>query len=178
MGYLEKEDLLLWIDEILEINRDSEIILFGVSMGGAAVLMTGGENELPKNVKAIISDCAYSSVYDEIDYIIKNITPIKSSALTNGMSLISLFRAGYSFKSASPLEALRRCKVPILFIHGESDNFVPFSMLNELYENAGSKKQKLVIKGASHGACLEKDSKLYWETIEKFLDEYMKKADS
>ena len=94
------------------------------------------------------------------------------------MSLISLLRAGYSFKSTSPLEGLNNCKVPILFIHGDSDNFVPFSMLNELYEHAGSTKQKLIIEGASHGACLGKNPKIYLETIEKFLDEYVKKADS
>ena len=176
MGYLEKDDILLWIDEILKINPNARIVLFGVSMGGATVLMAGGEKDIKDNVKAIISDCAYSSVYDEVDYIIKNITPLKSSALTRGMSFISLMRSGFSFKSASPLESVKKCKVPILFIHGNSDNFVPFSMLNELYENAECEKQKLIIKNASHGACVNKDPKLYWDTIDNFLKDHIEKS--
>lgn len=176
MGYLEKDDILLWIDKILGTNPNEEIILFGVSMGGATVLMAGGEKDIKSNVKAIISDCAYSSVYDEVDYIIKNITPLKSSALTRGMSFVSLIRSGFSFSSASPLESVKKCKVPILFIHGDSDNFVPFSMLDELYENAECEKQKLIIKEASHGVCVNKNSKLYWDTIDKFLKEHTEKS--
>ena len=176
MGYLEKDEIILWANELLKQKPNLNIILFGVSMGGATVLMAGGEESLPPNVKAIISDCSYSSAYDEVDYIIKNITALKSSALTKGISFISLLRSGFSLKAVSPLESVKKCKVHILFIHGSNDNFVPFSMLDELYESASCKKQKLVITDASHGGSINKDSKLYWDTISKFIDENLERS--
>ncbi len=64
MGWDERLDIIDIINHIVELDPDSEIVLFGVSMGAATVMNTSGEI-LPSNVKAIIEDCGYTSTWDE-----------------------------------------------------------------------------------------------------------------
>lgn len=61
---MDRYDAEKWVEYVIErFGNNSEIFLHGISMGGATVLMASGLN-LPNNVKAIISDCAYTSAYD------------------------------------------------------------------------------------------------------------------
>lgn len=80
-------------------------------------------------------------------------------------------KAGYTFKEASAIEQIKKSKLPTLFIHGDSDKFVPSSMVDELYNAAKCKKQKLVIKGAEHAKSATRDPDLYWKTVKEFLNE-------
>lgn len=76
---------------------------------------------------------------------------------------------GYRFKQASSIEQVKKSKTPTLFIHGENDKFVPFYMLNEIYENAACRKQKLEIPNAGHGESEQTDPETYWNTINNFI---------
>lgn len=173
MGYIEKADVLLWINEITRKDPKAQIVLFGVSMGAATVLFTSGE-ALPENVKAVISDCAYTDVYNEIGSAIRYTLPwVPSFPIVDCASIICMLDAGYSFRQASCVEAVKRSITPTLFIHGSVDTYVPFSMLDTLYESAGCKKQKLVIEGAEHAASAFTAPELYWGEIEAFLSEYV-----
>src|SRR5699024_9375436 len=70
-GWHDRLDMVDWIDKVVELNGpDTEIVLHGLSMGAATMLMTSGE-DLPGNVKAVISDSAYTSVYDLFAYQMK-----------------------------------------------------------------------------------------------------------
>ena len=82
-------------------------------------------------------------------------------------------RAGYDFHKASSVEQLKHATVPMLFIHGDKDTFVPYSMLDQNYDACASKvKQKLTIHGATHAKSAQADPELYWNTVNDFLDEY------
>ena len=84
-------------------------------------------------------------------------------------------RAGYDFHKASSVEQLKHATVPMLFIHGDQDTFVPYSMLDQNYEACASKvKQKLTIHGATHAKSAQIDPELYWSTVNNFLDEYFR----
>ena len=76
-------------------------------------------------------------------------------------------------KDANALSAVKRKKVPMLFIHGDADDFVPFEMLDKVYESASCEKQKLVIEGAGHAMSSSIAPELYWGEVEKFLDRHM-----
>lgn len=172
MGWLEKEDILLWIDEIIKADKKAEIALYGISMGGATVMMVSGE-ELPENVKCIIEDCGYSSVWDEFHVQIKEMLHLPSFPFLNVASVVTDLRAGYSFTEASATEQVKKCKIPMLFIHGDSDTFVPYKMLDIVYEAATCEKEKLIVPGASHAMSSAVDPDLYWETVGNFIDVYM-----
>lgn len=172
MGWLERNDILLWLNEIIKADENAEIILYGVSMGGATVMMVSGE-ELPENVKCIVEDCGYSSVWDEFYVQIQEMVHLKPFPLLNIASVVTSIRGGYNFKEASATNQVAKCKVPMLFIHGDNDMFVPFRMLDIVYEAAQCEKEKLVVEGASHAMSSAVNPDLYWETIENFIGNHM-----
>lgn len=171
MGYLEKRDIIQWINEITRKNSDAEIILYGLSMGAATVLFTSGESDLPHNVRAVVSDCAYSRVYEQIGCTIRGYVPfLPDFPIVDSASVVCELRGGYSFRDASCIDSVKRSHTPTLFIHGSSDTFVPFYMLDILYNNAGCPKERLVIDGAGHAQCAATNPTLYWKTIENFIN--------
>lgn len=170
MGYLEKRDIILWINEITKTDPGAEFILYGISMGAATVLFTSGEADLPSSVKAVISDCAYSRVYEQIGCTIRGYLPfLPDFPVVDSASVVCEMRGGYSFRDASCIDAVKRSRTPTLFIHGEGDTFVPFYMLDILYSNADYPKEKLIISGAGHAQCAATDPELYWSTIKNFI---------
>ncbi|MBC6696004.1 alpha/beta hydrolase [Terrisporobacter mayombei] len=172
MGWDDRLDIISWINHIIEENPKSEIVLHGTSMGAATVLMTSGEN-LPSNVKAIISDSAYTSILDEFKYELKTFLNLSYFPLINITDLITMIRAGYSFREASAINQVKKAKVPILFIHGDSDKFVPYYMMNELYDATNVPKEKLTVEGAEHANSDLMSPYLYWLTIMDFLEKYV-----
>ena len=172
MGYLEKRDIISWIHHIEQTDPLSEFLLYGISMGGATVLFTSGEGDLPSSVKAVISDCAYTDVYSEIANTVKGIVPLPAFPLVDSASLVCKIRGGYSFKEASCVEAVKRSTTPTLFIHGSADTFVPFSMLDELYSSASCEKDILVIEGATHARSATHNPEVYWGKVEEFVARY------
>ncbi|MGM0124191.1 X-Pro dipeptidyl-peptidase [Enterococcus sp. AZ194] len=173
-GWPERKDYLQWIDRVLSENGEDQIItLFGISMGGATVMMTSGE-DLPKNVKAIVEDCGYSSVTGELSYQLKELFGLPSFPLIPVTSAVTKIRAGYFFGEADALKQLKKNTTPMLFIHGDADTFVPYSMLDEVYNATDAKKEKYVVKGAEHAKAFETDPEKYKEVVKGFLDEYVK----
>ncbi|MGG7212498.1 alpha/beta hydrolase [Clostridium nigeriense] len=172
MGWYDRLDILKWIDLILNENENSKIILHGVSMGAATVSMTSGE-ELPSNIKAIISDCGYTSVWEQFSHQLKSMYSLPNFPIMNASSAIARFKAGYGLKEASALKQVAKSKTPILFIHGDEDDFVPYKMMDELYDATSSDKERLTVKGAGHAKSSKVDPYLYWSTIENFINKYI-----
>lgn len=173
MGWVERFDVIEWINYIISLEPDAQIILHGVSMGASTVLMASGE-ELPKNVKAIIADCGYTSEWDEFRQE-ADVLHIPWFPVLNASSAISKIRDGYEFKQASAVEQVKKSHTPTLFIHGSEDELVPYGMLNELYSAANCEKEILTIQGAGHALSSSVAPELYWNTVEAFLEKHLEK---
>lgn len=173
MGHREKDDLILWINKLINDYSAGEIVLFGISMGGATVMLASGE-KLPDNVKYIIEDAGYSSVKEEFEYNIRRIVHIPPYPALWFVDIISKFKKCWSvLRDADCIRAVKRNKLPILFIHGSCDDFVPFEMQDKLYNAAVSQqKEKLVVYGAKHIESLRIDEELYWDKIFSFIEKY------
>lgn len=171
MGYYEKGDLLRWIGFIESIDRQAEILLHGVSMGAATVMLATGE-ELPPSVRAAVEDCGYSTLIEEFSTQLKQFFRLPSFPLIPAASLICKARIGFSFSAVDCLSAVARSSTPTLFIHGEEDEFVPFSMLDELYSAASCEKQRLAVPGAAHAESDETSPELYWGAVDAFVARY------
>ncbi|ULL13100.1 alpha/beta hydrolase [Paenibacillus sp. H1-7] len=172
-GWPERKDYLQWIQRMIEIvGPDAAIALHGVSMGGATVSMTSGEM-LPGNVKAIVSDCAYTSAKDELSYQLMRLYHLPDFPILPSTSLLTKVRAGYFFGEASAIEQVRRTAMPMLFIHGKADAFVPFDMVYRLYEAAAGDKELYVVPGAGHGMSRRVDPVGYESAVAAFLAKHM-----
>ena len=171
MGWPDRRDMLQWIDWIIRRDSEATIVLHGISMGGATVMMTAGE-DLPGQVKAVVEDCGYTSVWDiftdELDYLFH----LPAFPLLNIASGLSSLRAGYSFSEASSLNQIAKAQVPVLFIHGSEDNFVHTDMVYRLYDACPTEKQLMVVEGAGHGNSFNHMPDKYFETVFSFLDRF------
>ena len=172
MGWHDRLDILKWIDLIIKENKDAKILLHGISMGAGTVMMVSGE-ELPENVKVIIEDCGYTSAKEQLAYNLKTMFKLPSFPILNFCSLITKIKDNYFISEASAIKQLQKAKVPILFIHGDKDKFVPFYMLDKLYNACSSKKDKLIIKDVGHAKSESLKSDLYWNKVEDFIKPYM-----
>lgn len=172
MGWDERLDIIDLTKYIVDNYTNTEIVLFGVSMGAATVMTTSGE-KLPSNVKAIIEDCGYTSAWNQFAYQLKSLFKLHSFPLLDVASLICKIKAGFFISRVSPIKQIKKSITPTLFIHGDEDDFVPFFMLDELYNASPVEKEKLIIRGAAHAKASYVNPKLYWETIEKFLNSHI-----
>ena len=170
-GYKEKFDLINWINYINENYENTEILLHGVSMGAATILQTIEMKELPNNIELVISDCSYSSLEKQFTSMLKNIN-ISNEFLLWNINTTTKIKLGFSIYDVSPMESVKNSNIPILFIHGEQDNYVPFEMVYENFENANCEKELLTIKDASHANCSKTNEILYWNTIWSFIEKY------
>ncbi len=170
MGWPDRKDMLGWIDWIVQRDPAAQIILSGVSMGSATVMMTAGE-KLPANVKAVVADCGYTSVWDEMGHELKQLFHLPAFPLLYVTSWLNRLVAGYSFREASAIDQIRRCTVPVFFAHGSQDNFVPTAMVYRLYDACPTKKELFVVEGAGHANSLFMAPEEYGKRLFAFLDE-------
>ncbi|KAB7791262.1 alpha/beta hydrolase [Bifidobacterium leontopitheci] len=174
MGWLDRRDLMRWISLIVDSDPQARILLQGRSMGAAAVMMTVGEPDLPRNVKAAVEDCGYASVDRQFVDVLRSsfhLPRILAVPIVNTMSLICERHAGYGFAQASCLEQLHHATVPMLFIHGGDDDFVPPRALDENFDACASiDRQKLLIPSAGHSMCASTAPIVYWKTIGNFVN--------
>lgn len=173
MGWLDRLDVLKWTDFIIAQDKDAEIVLYGESMGGATVTMTSGE-QLPSNVKAIIEDCGYTSVYEMFENQLDYRFGLPEFPFMYTARIIANIRAGYDIKEASALEQVKKASVPMLFIHGSEDTYVPTEMVYELYEACPSEKELYVVEGAGHGASTDINPEAYYDKVFNFLNKHLK----
>ncbi|MDR3336002.1 MAG: alpha/beta hydrolase [Treponema sp.] len=182
-GWLDRLDYLRWIDWALSRTKTGAsgggagIVLHGVSMGAATVMITAGEAALPDEVLAVVEDCGYSSLEDELYAQMQTRYHIRSSRLMKATSRISKSKAAYAFEEVSPLERIRRVKIPVLFIHGDADRFVPFSMVHTLYEACPASKELFVVSGARHAEAFGVNPEEYQKRVIQFVQKAIARGD-
>ena len=169
-GIYESKDLLGWINYIInDINADSKIILTGISMGAATVMITSSF-DLPKNVIAVVADCGYTSTKDIIKLVVKNMK-LPPNLIFPFVKLGAKLFGHFKIDEYSPIKAMEAAKLPIIFFHGDKDNFVPYYMSEENYKKCITQKKLVNIPGAGHGLCYAVNSEKYLYELHEFLKE-------
>ncbi|CUS25627.1 hypothetical protein FC70_GL000979 [Paucilactobacillus oligofermentans DSM 15707 = LMG 22743] len=172
-GWPERKDNVKWINKIIATNgQNSQIVMFGVSMGGAATMMTSGE-KLPSQVKAFVEDCGYDNTRTEIAYQAKELYHVPSFPLVYIVSGINKIKNGFFFGEASSVKQLHKNDRPMMFIHGSEDKFVPISMVYQNYDATRGPKELWVVKGAKHAASLDHETNKYQLKVKTFLAKYV-----
>lgn len=175
MGWKDADDVLNWIKVAEEVFRDENyrtaMIVHGVSMGAATTMNVSGK-DLPEYVNAFVEDCGYTSVWDEFSMQLKEMFGLPAFPLMHSTSLICNMKYGWNFKEASPLISVSRCTRPMLFIHGDADDFVPFSMMQPLYDAKPEPKEFWVAPGSAHANAYRDHPEEYTAVVRQFLDKW------
>lgn len=175
MGWLEKDDVIQWTKRICEEDEEAQIVLYGESMGAATIMMAAGEREsLPEQVLAVVEDCGYTSAYDMFKDQLKERFSLPAFPFLPAASAVGQMRLGFTFYDADAKAQLEKATLPILFIHGGADDYVPTSMGETLYEEYEGEKELLIVEGAGHGQSADVDPDTYYETVFSFLENYVK----
>ena len=170
-GIKERLDCLDWISFAIDkFGKDVKIIITGISMGAATVMMALNE-ELPDNVIGALADCGYTSPEEIIKKVLCDLhLPvwlfypfIKLGARAFGK---------FNLEECNALEGVKNCKIPIIFIHGSQDDFVPCDMSRTLYDLCAAQNKKLVIvDGVGHGLAFPADREGYYSALREFDEE-------
>ena len=168
-GINESRDCLAWVNFLIEhFGKDVKIILTGISMGASTVMMASAM-ELPPNVISALADCGYTSAKDIIKKVIHEMK-LPANLLYPFVKLGAKLYGRFDLEETSPLEAMKNCRIPIIFIHGETDDFVPCDMSRINYEACASRKALVTIPGAGHGLSYAVDPETYLHTLREFFD--------
>ena len=178
MGVKESDDLVGWIGKIIRTDPMAEIILHGVSMGAATVMMTSAK-DLPSNVKAAVEDCGYTSAYEMFGAQLKKLFGLPEFPIMKFVDVVSKFETGAAVSDAAPINAVGMTKVPMLFIHGDADDLVPYSMMGRLFDASGAPiKEDWTVPGAGHADAKPINPPAYFERVFEFVDRFVKSRPS
>ncbi len=167
-GINESRDCHSWLTFMLEhFGPDVKILLTGISMGAATVLMAAG-SPLPDNVIGVLADCGYTSPKAIIKKVIRQMG-LPADLAYPFVKLGAKLYGGFDIDAAAPIEAVTKCAVPVIFYHGESDDFVPCHMSKENYDACASRKKLVTIPNAGHGLCFPVDQTLYLKELADFF---------
>lgn len=168
-GINESRDCLVWVDHIVKnINADARIILAGISMGAATVMISAAA-ELPPNVIGGLADCGYTSAEEIIKKVMRDMK-LPADVLYPFAKLGARIFGGFDVDETSPIEAMRGARIPMLFIHGDADDFVPYDMGVRNFAACRTRKALVTIKGAGHGLAYPVDKQKYISSIREFFD--------
>ena len=172
----ESKDSLKWIEYMNEtFGKDIQIILHGVSMGSTTVMLMTGSGKLPENVRFTIADCGFTSALDEFKYKLKG-WGVPENPVVPIICEMNKRRAGYDFQTdTNALEAVSKAEIPMLFVHGGADKFVPTYMVGELFDACSAPyKDRIIIDGAGHGESYYVGKEVYEQKMDEFIEKFIK----
>ena len=174
MGWLDRKDVMQWIDFAPSIFGDSiQSVVHGISMGAATTMMISGE-QLPAYIKCFVEDCGYTSVWDQFEKELKEQFGLPAFPLLHVSSWLCNQTLGWNFKEASAERQVAKCKLPMLFIHGDSDKYVPTYMAHKVYAAKPGPKELWIVPNTIHAASYQNYPEEYTERVRRFVGRYIK----
>jgi fermentation-respiration switch protein FrsA (DUF1100 family) len=173
MGWKDRLDVLRWMEVANErFGGKTAMVVHGISMGAATTMMVSGE-VLPPYVKCFVEDCGYTSVWAQFAKELKELFHLPTFPLLHAASALCKLRYGWSFTEASALAQVSKCKLPMLFIHGSNDGYVPTDMVYPLFEAKPAPKELWVVEGAAHAESYHDHPIAYTEKVRNFVRKYL-----
>ena len=174
MGWKDRLDVLNWMNIADSIfGNNTQMVVHGISMGAATTMMVSGEPQRPF-VRCFVEDCGYTSVWDEFSFQLKDMFGLPEFPLMYTTGWLCNAKYGWNFREASSLEQVRKCSLPMLFIHGDADTYVPTWMVYPLYEAKSEPKELWIVPGATHAMSYRNYPQEYTERVKKFVGKYIR----
>ncbi len=173
MGWLDRKDVMQWMHVANHTYGDStQMVVHGISMGGATTMMVSGEPQ-PQYVKCFVDDCGYTSVWEQFSKELKGQFGLSEFPLMYTASWLCDWVYGWNFNEASAIKQVEKCRLPMLFIHGQEDDYVPTWMVYELYDAKPNPKEIWIVPNAGHATSYKLNREAYTEKVKQFTDKYI-----
>ncbi len=170
-GIKERYDLIDWVHFVNEhFGKDEPVIFSGISMGSSTVMFAIGNEELPSNVIGAIADCGFTSAWDEFCYLLRSSYHLPKFPFLYIANIFAKIFCGISFRECNSTETLKNAKIPVLFIHGEADTFVPPEHTLKSHAACASRCELLTVAGAEHGMSYLVDQEKADAKLTEFLN--------
>jgi len=167
-GIREKRDCRAWVELAVSTwGPDCRIILTGISMGASTVLMAAG-GDLPEQVVGVLADCGFTGAEDIIKKVMRQIH-LPASLLYPFVAWGARIFGRFDVGEDSALEAMGRCRLPVIFFHGEADDYVPCDMSRRNYEACTARKMLVTVPGAGHGLSFPVAPDCYLAAMREFF---------
>lgn len=167
-GIKERRDVVTWTRFINQKYAPRNIFLSGVSMGATTVMMAANLG-LPQNVKGIIADCGFTAAPDIIKKVARQAFKINASPILPILNVMCKLFGNFSLYETTTVKALKESNIPIFFIHGKKDGFVPCKMTEESHKAAAAEKYICLVEDADHGISFLVDT----DNIQKQITEFV-----
>lgn len=170
--YYESQDCLKWIDYLIErFGEDIKIIIHGVSMGGSTVCQMA--SRVPPQVKLAVADCPFAGAIDEFADAAKGAGVTLPKAVINVFNGINKALAGFDLKDTDVRRSVQSSRVPMLFVHGDSDTLIPIKTCLELYKLCTAEKEMFIVEGAKHAQSVVVNEGGYHKKLDEFIGKYL-----
>lgn len=174
-GFYEKYDLNNVIKFIHKKFPNGIVGVHGESLGASTALLQAGLNQKNNTIKFYVVDCPYSDLYDLLSYRLNKDYNLPNILLVDIASFVTYLRLGFFFHSVSPKKIIKDIEKPVLFIHGEEDDYVPTYMSEEMYKIKPGNKQLYISPGAQHANSFSTNKEEYSKIVNNFIDEVISK---
>lgn len=173
MGWKDRLDVMEWMQLANDLfGGNTRMVVHGISMGAATTMMVSGEKQ-PEYVKCFVEDCGYTSVWEQFSKELDEQFGLPEFPLLYVADVLCRIRYGWSFKEASPLKQVAKCELPMLFIHGDQDKFVPTWMVYPLYDAKPGSKQLWIASGSEHAFSYRDHRETYTAQVSDFVNRYV-----
>ena len=174
MGWLDRKDVMQWINLAPSLFGDSiQSVVHGISMGAATTMMTSGE-QLPAYIKCFVEDCGYTSVWDQFEKELKEQFGLPAFPLLHVSSWLCNQTLGWNFTEASAVSQVAKCTLPMFFIHGDSDKYVPTYMVHKVYAAKPEPKELWIVPETTHAKSFQNYPEEYTRRVSLFVNKYIK----
>ncbi|MEG1563609.1 MAG: alpha/beta hydrolase [Bacteroides sp.] len=174
MGWKDRLDVQRWMKVAYQLYGDStQMVVHGISMGAATTMMVAGEQQ-PRYVKCFVEDCGYTSVWDEFSHELRTTYHLPPFPLMAVSSWLCQQKYGWNFQEASSLKQVAKCRLPMFFIHGDKDTYVPTAMVYPLYQAKSAPKELWIVPGATHAVSYQENKDEYTRKVNAFVSRYIR----
>ncbi len=168
-GVNESRDVVSWVEYVNRKFEPKQVIISGISMGATTVLLSLNHN-LPKNVKGVIADCGFTSPAEIIEKVGKDTYKVNAHFFIPFLDLACRFLGNFSIRNVSTIESVKKSNLPILYIHGQKDNFVPCYMTEMAYKSRPENSRIFLSSEAGHGMSFLFDTESVTKELKSFLN--------
>ena len=172
-GVLDRFDVQSWAKKVAELFPDTSIFLHGMSMGAASILQSA-DLELDPAVCGIIADCGFSSTNEVFRNLVGSLYHLPATPFVDIFEAVNRMTAGYGFTDADSVRSMERSRLPLAYICGDCDRYVPLDMAMRIYNACVQDKVLLIAEGAGHAASFMTENEKYRNLITEFINTHRK----